>query len=353
MMNQLVASVRTERIAPALAAVAFAISSFATAPAALADKVADEVRVAPAEAAAESESVSEKEKLSVLSRRVGDNVKKISAIMDDMYAYAERTESEPMRRVLEEMRSDDVLGDLRNLANDLPEEPSTSVGQLEYWADVTDRWAEDLLPFAGGCKCPGGAWKRSLPPEIVLEVLKILEAEMGLREETRAAQNTKLAVEKEQYLAEAKRLTESQDAVKVRTEKVLQKLKDYEFASDFGKQIAKIESAVKVMEEATGILGRPNTGGEAIAAESEAIEILLEVKRGGEMKAGAESNPGSGGTGDTSNPALALIGEGIDAKARPEDIATEQATGKAGRELPEEFRTGLDKFYELMESDKK
>jgi hypothetical protein len=291
----------------------------------------------------------EGQKLDAFSKRVAENGKKLSSIMDDMYAYAERTESEPMRRVLEEMQNDNVLGDIQSLAGELPSEPSTSVGQLEYWADVTDRWAEDLLPFAGGCKCPGGGWKRSLPPEIVLEVMKIIEAEMGLREETRSAQNTKLAVEKEVYLTEANRLTDSQEAITERTAKVLQKLKDYEFAKDFGKQIAKIDSAVKVMEETTGILSRPNTGAEAIAAESEAIEILLEVKRGGEMKAGAESNPGSGGTGTTDNPALALLGEGIDAKAKPEDTGNQQSTGKAGKELPAEYRAGLDKFFELVE----
>jgi hypothetical protein len=292
---------------------------------------------------------SEGPKLNDFSQRVSENGKKLSVIMDDMYAYAERMESEPMLRVLEEMRNDDVLGDIRTLAKDLPNEPSTSVGQLEYWADVTDRWAEDLLPFAGGCKCPGGGWKRSLPPEIVLEVLKILEAEMGLREETRAAQKVKLAIEKADYLKEAGRLAKSQDAIKVRTDKVLQKLKDSEFAADFGEAIGKIENAAKVMDESTGILKRPNTGGEAVAAESEAIEILLAVKRGSENKAGSGSNPGSGGSGTTENPALALLGEGIDAKARPEDTGNEQSTGKAGKELPEEYRAGLDKFFELVE----
>lgn len=314
-----------------------------------AGKVAEATEPVSTEVAA-TKATPEGGKLNLLSGRVLDNSKRISTIMDDMYAYAERSGSEPMQRVLEEMRGDDVLGDMRNLASDLPAEPSTSVGQLEYWADTTDRWAEDLLPVAGGCKCPGGGWKRSLPPEIVLEVLKILDAEMALREETRAAQKTKLAIEKDDYVKEAHRLADSQDALFERTDAVLQKLKNYEFAASFGEQIGKIENASKVMKEAAGIIGRPNTGGEAVAAESEAIEILLAVKRAGEPKAGAGSDPGSGSTGDTSNPALAMIGQGIDAKARPEAPANEQSTGKAGRQLPDEYRQGLDKFFEAVES---
>jgi hypothetical protein len=291
------------------------------------------------------------ERLTGLATRVGANGKKLSAIIDDMYAYAQRTDNQPMQAVLEDMRNDDVLGEIRSLATELPAEPSTSVGQLEYWADVTDRWAEDLLPAAGGCKCNGACWKRSLPPEMVLEILKILDAEMGLREETRVAQNTKLAVKKDDYVAEAGRLSETQDKVRERTATLLQKLKDYEFAKDFGEEIGKIGNAVDVMAEAKTILERPNTGGEAVAAESEAIEILLAVKRSSENKAGGGSNPGAGGSGDTKATAVALVGEGIAADARPEDTANQQSTGTAGRELPEEFRSGLDSFFDAVEAE--
>ena len=50
------------------------------------------------------------------------------------------------------------------------------------------------------------------------------------------------------------------------------------------------------MDEATEILARPETGSPAIAAETEAIELLLQSKRinpkGG---GGGGSNPGGGG----------------------------------------------------------
>ena len=54
------------------------------------------------------------------------------------------------------------------------------------------------------------------------------------------------------------------------------------------------------MSDATEILARPETGGPAIAAETEAIELLLQSQRinpkGG---GGGGSTPGGGGTGTT------------------------------------------------------
>jgi hypothetical protein len=284
-----------------------------------------------------------------IPQRVLDNSNKLAVIMDDMYAYVDRVAAEPMRDVLEQMRTDDVLGSLRMLATDVSDEPATSVGQLEYWADATDRWAEDLLTSAGGCKCPGGGWKASLPPEIVLEVLHILEAQIAVREETRAAQKTKLAVPKEQYVAEANRLAQAQAKLMDRTDECVEKIELLPNAASFGKEIDLLETAVEVMEEAAAILGKPSTGGQATAAESEAIEVLLAAKRAGEMKMGANENPGGGSSGTTSNPALALIGQGLDAKAVRVSTETDQSIGKSGRALPEELRAGLNRFFNLME----
>jgi len=104
------------------------------------------------------------------------------------------------------------------------------------------------------------------------------------------------------------------------------------------------------MWDAGDILAKPNTGGPAIAAETEAIEWLLRAKRskGG---GGGGSSPGSGSRSgaDTNIAALALIGESNDGKSMVEHRTATQATGKSGKELPEEFRRGLDTYFELLE----
>jgi hypothetical protein len=104
------------------------------------------------------------------------------------------------------------------------------------------------------------------------------------------------------------------------------------------------------MGEAETILATPETGGPAVAAETEAIELLLQSKRinpkGG---GGGGSSPGGGGTGTTSDSALALVGGGVNEKEVREDRGVAQATGDAGRTLPEEFRAGLDEYFNRIE----
>ena len=97
----------------------------------------------------------------------------------------------------------------------------------------------------------------------------------------------------------------------------------------------------------------PNTGPRAIAAETEAIELLLQARR---MKpgqgGGGGSNPGGGGGAATaSSAALAGLGPGSDENAQVAARLTGQATGRAGKEFPEEFRSGLDAYFNALEKD--
>jgi hypothetical protein len=104
------------------------------------------------------------------------------------------------------------------------------------------------------------------------------------------------------------------------------------------------------MDEAAEILGRPETGREAIAAETEAIELLLQSKKinpkGG---GGGGSSPGGGGSGTTDDSALALVGAGVNEKEVREDQGITQTTGESGSQLPEEFRAGLDEYFNRLE----
>ncbi len=105
------------------------------------------------------------------------------------------------------------------------------------------------------------------------------------------------------------------------------------------------------MNEAYLILRTPNTGEQAIAAETEAIELLLQSKRfnpnGG---GGGGANPGGGGSGKTSDSALRLVGTGTNDKEVRQDTGVQQATGTAGPALPEEFRAGLDEYFNRLEN---
>lgn len=276
----------------------------------------------------------------------------VSLIMDDMQAYFERRHLAQFKAVLEEMRTTDVLGSLRRLGDDIPKEQGVSIAQAEYWSDVLDRWAEDLVdPACKGC-CPGCRSKGSLPPSLVLEVLQILEAEVNLREETRVAEQAKAAQKAHEHEKEAQRLSKSQTTIEGRVTKVIERIKELpDGEADFAKEIQLLGMVESVMHEAAEILGQPDTGKPAIAAETEAIELLLKSKRirpgGG---GGGGSSPGGGGGGNTEDAAIALIGPGNNDKEVREDHGVAQATGVSGPKLPEEYRSGLNEYFNQLES---
>ena len=68
---------------------------------------------------------------------------------------------------------------------------------------------------------------------------------------------------------------------------------------------------------------------------------------------GGGATPGGGGTGTTVDSALALIGGGVNEKEVREDRGVSQSTGESGPALPEEFRAGLDEYFNRLEKGTK
>lgn len=184
----------------------------------------------------------------------------------------------------------------------------------------------------------------------MLEVLQILEAEINLRDETRVAEKARRAVTKEERLKQTGRLSETQDGLHKRVEDVTQRIRELpDGEAEFGQEIGLLMSVATVMDEATGILAKPETGSPAVGAETEAIELLLQSKRIAPGGGGGGSTPGGGG-GTTHDSALALVGIGANAKEKREDHGVSQTTGVDGSKLPEEYRGGLDRFFNRLES---
>jgi hypothetical protein len=289
--------------------------------------------------------------LAELSDQEGKASQNVSLIMDDMSAYFERRRFVKFKTVFDEMQTLDVVGSLRQLGDDLVKENGLSIAQTEFWSDTLDRWAEDLVDPACCGACPGCKSKGSLPPSIVLEVLQILEGEVNLREETRVAEQARPAIAAIEHKVQGAKLAKTQDGLKDRTEKVVARIRELPDAeADFGKEIGLLEHVSTLMVETSGILARPETGRPAIAAETEIIELLLQSKRinpgaGG----GGGSNPGGGGGGDTQDSAITLLGGGVNDKEFREDRGVAQATGEKGAALPEEFRLGLDEYFNRLE----
>jgi hypothetical protein len=286
-----------------------------------------------------------------LSQKEQASSQTISYIMDDIEAYFERRRLVRFKSILDEMRHEDVAGALRRVADDIPAEQGLSMSQCEFWSDTMDRWAEDMVDPACSGQCPGCRSKGSLPPSIVLEVLNILEGEVNLREETRVAEQAKPALEVAKHAVEADRLSGTQSALDERIVKVIGRIRELPDAeAEFAKELALLAQVSQVMQEAAGILAKPDTGAPAIAAETEAIELLLKSKRinpkGG---GGGGDTPGGGGGGKTQDTALALLGAGLNKQEVRVDHGSEQAVGKSGSSLPIEFRAGLDRYFSELE----
>ncbi len=285
----------------------------------------------------------------------------VSMIMDDMQSYFERRRFQRFKTVLDEMREQDAIGALRQIGDDLKVEAGLSIAQAEFWSDSLDRWADDLVDPACCGKCPGCKSKASLPPSIVLEAMQILEAEVSLREETRVAEQARLAIAAAEYGDRAKKLSLTQHELAERVSKLAVRIRELpDGEQEFAYEIKLLGQVETVMNEATGILRRPDTGSQAIGAETEAIELLLKSKKinpkggggGGSSPGGGGSSPGGGGSGTTNDSALALVGSGLNEKEVREDRGVSQSTGDSGASLPEEFRAGLDEYFNRLERDK-
>jgi len=276
----------------------------------------------------------------------------VSLIMDDMHSYFERRRFVRFKTVLDDMRQQDVVGSLRQLGDDVKKENGLSMAQCEFWSDSLDRWAEDLVDPAGSGTCKAKS-RSSLPPALVLEALLILEAEVNLREETRVTQQARPALAVEEYKKQGGKLSGTQKGLGERVDKLTQNIRELpDGESEFGYEIALLGKVSEVMGEATEILAQPETGDPAIGAETEAIELLLQSKRinpkGG---GGGGSTPGGGGHGQTNDSALALLGGGVNDKEVREDHGVSQITGDSGPALPEEFRAGLDEYFNRLEKN--
>lgn len=194
--------------------------------------------------------------------------------------------------------------------------------------------------------------------------MKVLEKEIQLRDETRIAEQVRAASETaaetdeeketavKKHLERALALSDSQEDLNERIDTVLEKIYALpEAEANFRKELGLLSRVSEVMVEATSILAQPNTAGEAVAAETEIIELLLQTRRiqpkgGG---GGGGSTPGGGGGGTTDKAALAMVGRGADENAFIEVRQVGQATGQAGREMPAEFRAGLDTYFNQLE----
>lgn len=277
-------------------------------------------------------------------------------IQTDLDAYYQRKQDVIYKNVLEQMKAGAVVPGLKGIGQEsLVNLNGRSIAAAEFWADTLDRWAEELV--AAASKEESGEQKgemKNLPPEIVLLIMKSLQEEMQLRDETREMESTRPVYAPDVYASKVRPLEFTQTEIRERVDEALTLIGELPDAAEFGKEVQLLSLVSDVMRQSHAILARPDTGAEVIAAQTEAIELLLQSKR---QQSGGGDSGGSNQGGDSSSggggSALSDIGPG-GAQAQESGAGSrevEQSTGKAGRELPEEFRRGLDTYFNELESN--
>ena len=287
-----------------------------------------------------------------IAKQAKEQSEVVRVIQSDLDAYFQRKQERHFKTVLEEMRKTEIVRALTRGGEKVAINLSgQSLNGSEFWADTLDRWSEELVA-ASNCKSCSSCSGDSLPPEIVLKVMQALRDEMKLRDETRETENAREAIPEEKFAADAKMLADKQGSIGTHTGSAMEDILGLpEGAAKFRKELQLLEAVVNVMEETEGILGRPDTGPKAIAAETEAIELLLQARRMSPNGGGGGSNPGGGGRAAiASSAALADLGPGSNADSVVAARPVGQATGRAGKEFPEEFKTGLDAYFNLLET---
>ncbi len=289
-----------------------------------------------------------------VAKKAREESETIADIQGDLAAYVTRKPDRRFTGLLDAMKEAEVIQEVAEIADRAEANLSgSSIIHAEFWADTLDRWAEDLVSAAQCSSCSGGS-KDSLPPEIVLKVMQALHDEMALRDETRELEKGRPALESKAFAQKATALSDTQYEIADHVRSAVDDIINMPGGPQkFGKEVQLLSAVITAMLEAREILQAPDTGPPAIAAETEAIELLLQARRqppnGG---GGGGSNPGSGsGSAVARGAALSELGPGADTEAEVTERSVGQSTGRAGQEFPEEFRAGLDAYFNALEKE--
>ena len=278
----------------------------------------------------------------------------LRSFSSDLEGYQNSNPAANREEVLKEMEKLNMQVKLQEMPERLARNlRGDALHRSEFWADTFDRWAEELAgPAKNGSGGGDEKEKDSLPPALLLDILRIIEDEMDLRDETRSLgqlvpKGKKADDVSEEVVERATSLAVHQMAIQERTLNALNDVKALPKATEhFDEEIGKMSNSIKAMDDASGQLAEMRLGPGTIASETEAIEALLATRRGGRGGGGGSSpGDGSAAVGSTNRKPLELLGLGSNASGKVVPRQIGEGTGKTGRSLPEEYREGLDSFF--------
>jgi hypothetical protein len=291
-----------------------------------------------------------------LTTPLEQSAQNVEKIQRDLEAYQREFPDSAREEVIVDMKQLNTIAKLqempirlaRNLRGD-------ALNRLEFWSDTLDRWAEELAgpgkPGGGGGE--GEDTRERLPPALLLDILRIIYDEMDLREESRTLGQLAPVDEdgRQDLLDRSAAQAVQQMYIQERTLNTIRDIRAIPNGTkSFQSELQKLNKAVQHMDDASAMLTEGTTGDQVVAAETAAIEALIEARRGGGGGGGGgDSGGGSTAGGSTNRSPLDLVGPAADRSAKVAPRQAGEGTGKTGRQLPDEYREGLDAFLNKID----
>jgi hypothetical protein len=228
-----------------------------------------------------------------------------------------------------------------------------SIGDARYWSGQFERWA-DRLGQQDNSKSNSGAGGSGAPDpaqmQALMQLMRMRQQQDQLREQTSVLEEQKRA--SDQYPAGARDAARQQGSLRDQVQS---------FGQDSPGAVSpgQLSQVTKAMNDAAGLLGKPETGQPTYGAQTDALNLLDAAISQAAQKAGSNASAlmammGMGGTGKGSTaggaptrPNLPIPGsrEGPDAGQRH----VMQAGGVDSSQLPGEFRDAIEGFQRAME----
>ncbi len=281
-------------------------------------------------------------------------------LRDDLTGFFERSRRSVYDEIRRAMSEPDVLDRQKENRQAILDNRVAAAMQMSgALAEDFSRWAEMLSPSGGGSGGSGGGGSSaSLPPEVLMGLLRARARQESLREATRELDRQR--PQREDYAAAAEGLADRQ----LQIETDLRKLNDL-----VGGRIRSwMEAIEQDMIVSAATLREPQTDAEAIAIQTGIIEAIAEAMNAGSsassgspsapsaeamaavtrmLRALAQRGGGSlaGGTTSRENAGPEGPGEGTAPVARPQ-----QRGAAAMDELaPAEFRPLLEGYFRAVD----
>lgn len=296
-----------------------------------------------------------------LQERMKSEAEIIYNIRTDLDAYYERRGEETLGKVLGEMKEYDAAAKARAMFDAVVSHnySGRTLARVEVAADTLDRWAELFLgpPEEGDdSEEPSDSESEEgednsesgddLTPDQVLNVMKLLHGEMKLREETRTLEHSKSAISEDEHKTRSRALKKWQTELVDTADALVGELGEATPGGAAETTLDLVELAVGAMKDAEELLAGYDTGAKTIAAETEVIETLLQAQRQNQSQSQQSQSIQLGQT----SGAYTLQEAELDLIKKDGDKGS--ASGTAGEDIPDEFRAGLDVFFNLVEEDK-